>query len=110
MYYDLRLHQYAGTAQSNPIEATNSMTGTTSGVDSAHSGIVTTSEANEMIFGYVTYSANGAGGTGFTVRSMQVAGDLSEDRIASTPGSYEVLATMTSSASWTAVAAAVRGR
>lgn len=109
LYFDFRLHEYAGTAADDPIQATASATGTSTAIDAARSGPVTTTEPNELIFGFVTYSGQGGAGTGFTMRSM-FDGDLTEDRVAVTPGAYEAISTLESGSSWTATVAAIRGR
>lgn len=108
-YYDLRLHEYANTAQTNPIEATAFASGTSTAVDAARSPTIMTLEPNELIFGYFTL-LNGAGiaGTGFTMRSTFDA-DLVEDAPAPTPGPYQAIATCTGQW-WNAVVASIRGR
>ncbi|CAN5795298.1 hypothetical protein BH11MYX3_BH11MYX3_05950 [soil metagenome] len=109
-FYDLRLHEYARTAQTDPIGQTRSATGTDLAVDGARSGAITTTEPNQLIFGFMTFYNGGPGtGTGFTTRSTY-NGDLTEDRPAPTPGSYEATATMLGGQYWTAIVAAIRGR
>jgi hypothetical protein len=108
-YYDLRLHEYTDTAQTNPIESTDVAAGTTIAVDGAHSPVITTREPNELIFGFFTLAGGtGSAGTGFAERST-FDSDLTEDKLAPTPGAYEAVATCTGT-SWTAIVASIRGR
>ncbi len=109
-YYSLRLHEYASTAQTGPIEVSAFATGTDSSIDGARSGLITTTEPNELLFGYATFFGGSPGtGTEFTTRST-FDGDLTEDRLAPTPGGYEVTATMLGGSQWTVIGAAIRGR
>jgi len=108
-YHDLRLHEYAGTSATDPIEATASATGTSQTLDGARSGFVTTTEPNELIFGFGTYSGRGDAGSGFTLRSS-FDFDLTEDRVAPTPGPYEAVSTLTTGSNWMMTVAAIRGR
>jgi len=108
-FYDLRLHEYADVAAGSPVHGAASATGTTMAPDGAQSPPVTTTEPNELIFGFVTFfGPAGTAGTGFMSRSMFDA-DLTEDMVAVTPGTYRALATSNGS-SWTATVAAIRGR
>ncbi|MBA3458547.1 MAG: hypothetical protein H0T46_01190 [Deltaproteobacteria bacterium] len=107
--YDLRLHEYANTEQTDPIEVTAFSTGTTTAVDGARSPTITTLEPNELVFGFFTLmNGTGIAGTGFTARST-FDGDLVEDKLAPTPGPYEAVATCPG-IWWNAVVAAIRGR
>ena len=108
-YHDLRLHEYANTAMTDPVEATASATGITQVMDGVRSGVVTTTEPNELIFGFATYAGQGVPGTGFTLRS-NFDFDLTEDRVAVTPGPYEALSTLTNGSTWTIDAVTIRGR
>ena len=109
MFYDLRLHEYANTAQASPIEMTAFSNGTTTAVDGAQSPTITTLEPNELIFGFFTLSGGaGAAGTGFTERSTFDA-DLVEDMAAPVPGPYQAIATC-SGLWWNALVASIRGR
>jgi hypothetical protein len=109
-FYDLRLHEYTSTAQTDPIGETRSATGVDLSIDGARSGAITTTEPNGRIFGFVTFYGGSPGtGTGFTTRST-FDGDLTEDAPAPTPGSYEATGTMLGGMYWTAIGAAIRGR
>ena len=90
------IHEYSGLA-TNPLDQVSTQTGTGTAVTS---GAKTTTQANELIFGYasVNHCAVG-GGTGFTVR--QTAGcNMSEDMIVSSTGTYSATFTQNVSSGW----------
>ena len=89
--------EYSGLSTTSPLDvfATASGSGT-----AANSGAATTTSANELIFGTgSTTNAATAAGSGFSNRIINSFGDISEDKIVSSTGSYNATATMTSG-SW----------
>ena len=69
------------------------------------SGSKTTSQANELIFGYasVDYRVS-AGGPGFTVRQT-AGGNMSEDMMVFSPGTYSATFTQNITGGWTGMIA-----
>jgi hypothetical protein len=96
-YPNVNVLEYSGPSTTSPLDvvASASCSGTT-----ANSGVAATTSANELIFGTGSTSnvATGAG-SGFSNRIINSFGDISEDRIVSSTGSYNATATMTSG-SW----------
>ena len=81
-YSVIYIHEYAGLATS-PLDQVSSQTGTGTAVTS---GAKTTTQANELIFGYAAVDNRvSGGGTGFTVRQT-AGGNMSEDMIVSVDG------------------------
>jgi hypothetical protein len=108
-YFELRIHEYAGVFSGDPLDAAAGATGSSLAVDGAASPLILTTAPNELIFGLAVFTpTNGASGTGFTRRTSFV-GDVTEDLIAVSPGSYRATATMNSGTSWTITVAAFRG-
>ncbi len=90
------LHEYSGLATASPVDVSATATGTSA---SMSSGAVSTTSANDLLFA-AGASANTvtAPGTGFTTR-LTGFGNLTEDRLAATTGSYAGTATQNGS-SW----------
>jgi Abnormal spindle-like microcephaly-assoc'd, ASPM-SPD-2-Hydin len=96
-YPDIRILEYAGLNPSNPVDVTTASTG--SSVSS--SGAVNTTNAADLIFGanIVTGSTTGPG-SGFTSHMLTSPdGDIAEDEIVASAGSYAATAPV-SSGSW----------
>ncbi len=88
-------HEYAGINAVNPVDVTAAASGSSA---SMSSGTVTTTSANDLIFGAgVSGSTVTRAGTSFTVRDLMY-GNITEDRIANSPGSYSATATQDSGA------------
>jgi chitodextrinase len=86
----LYVHEYAGISPVNPVDATAAASGSSS---SLNSGNVTTTGANDLLFGAgVSDSSVTAAGTGFAVRNMSY-GNITEDKVGSSAGSYSAGAT-----------------
>jgi chitodextrinase len=84
------VHEYAGISTVNPVDATVSASGSSG---SLNSGTVTTTSVNDLIFGAgVSDMTVTAAGTGFTARDTAY-GNITEDRAASTIGSYAATGT-----------------
>jgi glucose/arabinose dehydrogenase/PKD repeat protein len=97
-YVDIRALEYGGLDPVNPFDVGTSASGNSA---SANSGTVTTTGSNELIFGAgITGGAFSAAGTNFTNRIITRDGDIAEDRIVTTAGSYNATATLSPSAGW----------
>ncbi len=83
-------HEYSGLATASPVDVSASAVGTTA---SMSSGAVSTTSANDLLFAAgVSSDTVTTPGTGFTAR-LTGFGNLTEDRLASTTGSYAGTAT-----------------
>jgi hypothetical protein len=105
---DIRILEYTGIDQVNPVDVTAAAIGTNAASDS---GVATTTHNNDLIFGanYVKTSTAGAGG-GFTSRVITSPdGDIAEDRVVSAAGSYSASAPLTSAGPWVMQMVAFRG-
>jgi len=100
-------HEYAGLATTSMLDQETSATGTGTALNS---GSVTTTQANELVFGYAfVQNALSQGGTGFTVRQpapgVTTSNVMSEDEIVSATGTYAATFTQGTSGSWKALIA-----
>jgi hypothetical protein len=97
-YPDVRILEYSGADASNPLDVTGAGAGTGT---VAASAAASTTAANEMIFGA---GSNGdgfsGGGSGFTLRMIDFYGNLAEDKMVSSTGSYNVSAPLQKSTVW----------
>jgi hypothetical protein len=86
------IHEYAGLSTTTPLDQVKVSSGTGTTINS---GSVTTTAANELIFGYAGVDGNSVSGpgAGFTQRGNTGNGELSEDELVSTAGSYSATAT-----------------
>jgi hypothetical protein len=83
-------HEYTGISAVNPVDVTTSATGASAQLNS---GTATTTSANDLIFGAgVSDNAVTAAGSGFASRDLAY-GNITEDRIAGSVGSYAATAT-----------------
>jgi hypothetical protein len=83
------VHEYAGISAISPVDVTASASGSSA---SLNSGTVSTTSSNDLIFGAgVSDSSATAAGSGFTARDTAY-GNITEDRVASTIGSYAATA------------------
>jgi hypothetical protein len=105
-YVDLRVLEYSGIDTVNPFDKTASAVGSSS---TANSGNVTTTAANELVFGAGTTTGVFSGsGSGFTTRIITTPdADIAEDRIVSAIGSYG--ATASQSGTWVMQVVTFRG-
>ena len=97
-YNDLYILEYSGLATGGALDVTSTASGTS---NSATSGAATTTAPNELIFGFGggdsgTYSP----GPLFSARST-FDGDIAEDEIVNSSGSYTATASISVSAGWT---------
>jgi hypothetical protein len=108
-YLSIHIHEYAGLADSNAFDVGSFSTGTSNAVDGMQSGAKSTSANLELVFGYGIASTT-APGTGFTARTGFETGDVTEDEIVATRGTYQATATMTSGTQWEMVTALFKAR
>ena len=96
---DIRILEYSGLDQLNPVDVTAAAIGTDA---ASNSGAATTTYANDLIFGANIVSTSTSGpGTGFTNRMITSPdGDLAEDRVVPTAGSYSATAPLSRSGPW----------
>ena len=86
---DLRILEYSGV---NTLDKTASAKGTTT---TASSGSVTTTQADELLFGAVyTYGTTNGPGSGYTSRVVTGDSDLAEDEVVFATGLYSAKASM----------------
>src|SRR5215467_14215891 len=78
------LHEYSGLATASPVDVSASAAGTSA---SMSSGAVTTTQANDLLFAAGASDGSVSKGTGFTAR-LTGFGNLTEDRVVTTTGSY----------------------
>jgi Glycosyl hydrolases family 16/IPT/TIG domain len=96
-YPDMRIMEYSGLDTSNPLDVTAAGVGTGTTASSA----AATTAANELIIGAGNNGDGFSGaGTGFTLRMIDYYGNLGEDEIVSSTGSYSVSAPLKKSTSW----------
>jgi hypothetical protein len=97
-YADIRTIEYSGVDRVNPVDAIAASIGTSS---SASSGTATTAHAGDLLVGANTVLTRNAGaGLGFTSRVITPDGDIAEDRVVFTAGTYSATAPLTSSGPW----------
>ena len=86
---DLRILEYSGV---NTLDKTASAKGTST---TAGSGSVTTTQANELLFGAMyTYGTTNGPGSGYTSRVVTGDSDLAEDEVVFATGLYSAKASM----------------
>ena len=91
----LYIHEYSGIDKVNPVDVTGSATGTGSAMTS---GLVTTTNAEDLLFAAGASSAKvTAGATGYTTRSSAF-GNRTQDRRVTATGSYNATGTQNGNA------------
>src|ERR1700675_1300709 len=86
----LYVHEYAGISPVNPVDVFTSASGASA---TLNSGAAVTTSPNDLIFGAgVSDNSVTAAGSGFTSRELAY-GNITEDHIATTIGSYSATAT-----------------
>jgi len=95
-YPDIRILEYRGVAT---LDVTAGASGNSS---TANSGSATTTAANELIVGANTVFTSTTGpGVGFTSRIITTPdGDIAEDRVVTTLGSYSATAQLSAAGPW----------
>ena len=91
LWPDIRILEYSGVDPSNPVDAAVAGTGTNA---TSSSGALTTTAPNALLVaGNDVATGTSAAGTGFTSRVItNPNGDIVEDRLAATAGSYTATA------------------
>jgi hypothetical protein len=95
VFPDIRILEYSGLDPNNPVDVTAAATGNSG---TSGSGSATTTTASDLIFGanLVQTSTTGAG-SGFTKRLLTSPdGDIAEDRLVASAGSYGATAPVSS--------------
>ncbi len=105
-YPDLRILEYAGADQTNPLDVAAGASGTSS---TASASVTTTNANDQIVAGDYIQSITPNGGAGFTVRMItQPNSDLVEDKGVTTTGTFAAAAPLSSSGYWVMNAAAFR--
>jgi hypothetical protein len=98
-YPDIRVLEYHGADPNSPVDVSAAAAGNS---NSSDSGSILTTSPTDLIFGanMVVTSTKGAG-SGFTSRMITSPdGDIAEDRMVTSTGSYNASAPLNSSGSW----------
>jgi uncharacterized membrane protein len=96
-YPDIRIVEYSGADPNSPVDVTAAASGNS---NSSNSGSATTTNPTDLIFGanIVTTITSGPG-SGFTSRMITSPdGDIAEDRMVTSAGSYNAMAPLSSGA------------
>jgi chitodextrinase len=98
-YPDVRIAEYGGIDNSNPVDVTIGGTGSST---TSSSGSVTTTNANDLLVGANTVQDyTSAPGTGYTQRIItNPNSDILEDEVVSAAGSYSATASLPLGGSW----------
>ena len=104
---DIRIAEYQGLTTVNPVDVVAAATGIGASSDS---GTATTTNANDLLVGANLVAQQTTGpGTGYTNRMITTPdGDILEDRLVTSPGSYNATATL-SGGGWIMQMVAFRG-
>jgi hypothetical protein len=96
---DLRAVEYSGLDPVAPFDAATDGSGNNAGP--AKSGMVSTTAPRSLLFGAgMTTDVFTAPGAGYTMRTVTSDGDMVEDEIVSSSGSYDAQASLSSSSRW----------
>jgi hypothetical protein len=106
-FIDIRATEYSGLDRAIPLDVVQSASGTGT---TPNSGSVTTTAAQELIFGAGMTTGNfTAAGANFTSRIITTPdGDIAEDRFVTVTGSYSATATLGGPAAWIMQVVALR--
>jgi fibronectin type 3 domain-containing protein len=97
-YPDIRILEYSGAAPNYPVDVTAASSGTS---NTSSSGSATTINPTDLLFGANTVWTSTTGpGSGFTQRLLTNYGDIAEDEMVTTSGSYTATAPLSSSGPW----------
>jgi hypothetical protein len=84
---DLRILEFSGLSTTSPLDVTSAQSGT--GTGELSSGKATTTTGRELLVGAgMTSDIFASSGPGYTERAITSLGDIVEDRIVSSVGSY----------------------
>jgi hypothetical protein len=104
---DIRATEYSGLDPANPLDVVGSASGTSA---TPNSGSVTTTSAQELIFGADTTASkvSTTAGPNFTSRIITTRGSIAEDMSVTMTGSYSATAQVSPSTNWLMQVAAFR--
>src|SRR5258706_1112557 len=96
---DIRIAEYRGIATSNPVDVTAAAVGSSTSTDS---GAATTTNANDLLVGANVVQKHTSGpGTSYTSRIITSPdGDILEDRVVTSTGSYSAVAPSSPTGWW----------
>ena len=98
-YPDIRVLEYRGANPNNPVDVTAASSGSST---ASSSGSATTTHAPDLIFGATLVQTQTTGpGSGFTSRILTTPdGDIAEDQMVTSIGSYSATAPVSPSGPW----------
>ena len=98
-YPDIRILEYSGADTNNPVDVVAAASGNSS---SSNSGSATTTNPSDLIFGAdLVQTLTSGPGSGFTNRLLTMPdGDIAEDKMVSTTGSYSATAPVAPAGPW----------
>ena len=107
VYPDIRVLEYSGLNSLNPLDVAVGASGNSA---TSSSGSVTTTSATDLLVGANTVQSHTAGtGPGFTQRLLtNPDGDIAEDQVVSTTGSYTATAPLSYAGGWVMQMVALR--
>jgi uncharacterized membrane protein len=99
IYSDIRTLEYSGADPNSPVDVTAANSGNSA---SSSSGSATTTNPIDLLFGANIVATLTAGpGSGFTTRMLtQPDGDIAEDQMVTTTGSYSATAPLSGAGPW----------
>ncbi len=99
LHPDIRIAEYSGLDPLNPLDTSIGAQGTTT--STSDSGPVVTANPNDLLVGAnIVQSTTTGAGTGYTSRGITADGDILEDQVVSTAGSYNATAVLDKIQSW----------
>ena len=94
---DIRILEYKGADPNSPVDVTAASTG--NGTTSSSGAVLTTNSADLLFGANIVTSITSRAGTGFTKRLLTSPdGDIAEDQMVTTTGSYSATAPLSSGA------------
>jgi len=98
-YPDVRILEYSGLDRTNPLDVTAAAAGNSSTSDS---GAVTTTNSNDLLVGgNMVWTITAGPGIGFTSRMITSPdGDIAEDQVVTSTGSYRATAPLSGAGPW----------
>jgi len=98
-YPDIRIAEYSGIDRANPLDGTAAAQGTSATSDS---GPLTTTRAGDLLVSAnQVQTSTASAGSGFSLRVLTAPnGDILEDGIATSPGSYNATALLSQPGDW----------
>jgi hypothetical protein len=103
---DLRMVEYSGIATTSPVDITQIGTGASA---TTASGLATTTHAHDLILGANTVWGTTTGAGPLFTSRMILQGDIIEDRVVTTTGSYEAIAPKDTAEGWVMQLVAFKG-